>query len=64
MKLQIKIKSVYGVERIYPANDVAERMTKLIGQKTFTKEHLILIAGLGFIIEQIHAYQLNTKEVS
>lgn len=64
MKFQIKIKSVYGVERIYPANETAERMTKLIGRKTFSNQDLIIIASLGFIIEQVNAFEMPKLEIA
>lgn len=61
MKLQIKIKSVYGVKRIYPADEIAEKFTKLINTKTFSEEHLAIIKSLGYEIEQLNSYDL--KEV-
>ncbi len=62
MKLQIKIKCIYGRDRIYPANDTAEKFSKLIGAKCFTEEHLRIIQELGYQIEQINAYQLIKQE--
>lgn len=63
MKLQIKIKSVYGVERIYPVNETAIKFGRLVGTKTFTQDQLGLIKDLGYEIEQVDAYALNQKEI-
>ncbi len=63
MKIQIKVKSVYGVERIYPVNDTAVKFGRLVGTKTFTKEQLKIIKDLGYEIEEVYAYPLTeTKE--
>lgn len=56
MKLQIKIKSVYGVERIYPVNETAITFIKLLKVKTFSQEHLKMIEKLGFKIELAEVY--------
>lgn len=57
--LKIKIKSVYGNEMIYPANDVAEKFCNLLGKKTLSDRDLGVIIQLGFKVEQVNAYQLG-----
>lgn len=59
MTIQIKIKSVYGNQLIYPANDTAEKFTTLLGKKTFTQTELEIIKSLGFHIEQVNAYPIG-----
>jgi len=59
MKLLIRIKNVFGTDRIYPANDTAHKFIALLETKTFSKKHLEIIKSLGCIIEQT---QLNMKE--
>jgi phosphate/sulfate permease len=49
--LAIEIKTVYGNEAIYPANDTAQVFADLIGTKTLGRMKLALIQGLGYSIE-------------
>jgi hypothetical protein len=46
----VKIKSVYGNERIYPVNFIQE-LEGLTGQKTLSRKHVELLKTLGFTIE-------------
>ena len=49
--LIIDIKTVYGNEVIYPANDTAQVFADLIGTKTLGRMKLALIQGLGYSIQ-------------
>lgn len=49
--LIIEIKTVYGNEAIYPANDTAQVFADLIGTKTLGRMKLALIQGLGYTVE-------------
>lgn len=62
MTIQIKIKSVYGKELVYPANDNAERFARLIGQKTFNPAHIKIMEELGCKIEEVSAYTLTVSK--
>ena len=53
MKVQVKIKQTYGRDNIYPANETALLFTRIIGNKTFSKQQLRLIKELGYEIEPI-----------
>ena len=46
----IEIKTVYGNELIYPANDTAAKFCNLIGKKTLGRVDLAIIKNLGFNI--------------
>ena len=48
---QVTIKTIYGQDRVYPANDVAYSLAALLGSKTFTKEQLAKARELGFTFE-------------
>jgi hypothetical protein len=50
MQALIEIKTVYGVERIYPINDTAKQFAELTGQTTLSRKHLATIKRLGFEI--------------
>lgn len=47
----VEPRNVYGVEKIYPANEVAERFARLAGQKTLDQKQLAEIRALGFAVE-------------
>ena len=47
----VTIKTIYGQDRVYPANDVAYALAALLGSKTFTKEQLAKARELGFTFE-------------
>jgi hypothetical protein len=48
--VQIEIKTNYGNEAIYPANDTAAKFANLVGKKTLSRVDLAIIANLGFDI--------------
>lgn len=50
-KVIIEIRSVYGNERIYPANDVADVFANIAGTKTLSRDVLKHAQNLGFEIE-------------
>ena len=49
--LLVEIKTVYGNETIYPANDTAQVFADLVGTKTLSRMKLALIQGLGYEVE-------------
>jgi len=53
MKLQVKIKNVYGLEKIYPICKQAILLADLAKQITFTGREISLLKELGYIIEVI-----------
>lgn len=55
--VEIEIKSVYGVERIYPRNRTAQLLADLTGQKTFTHDKLRMVRELGYTLK-VTPYQL------
>lgn len=50
MKITVKIKSVYGLETVYPACPAAELFAKIAGTKTLTSHALRDIQSLGYEI--------------
>jgi hypothetical protein len=56
--LEVSIKTVYGVERIYPMNAAAENLCKLMGKKTFSRNDLDTLKRLGYEIKQVEAIKL------
>tara|TARA_R110002050_G_scaffold275281_1_gene419976 strand:- start:126 stop:299 length:174 start_codon:yes stop_codon:yes gene_type:complete len=53
MELEVQIKNVYGVERIYPINDTAINFSNLTRKKTLEQNDINLIKKLGFKIKVI-----------
>ena len=47
----VSIRSIYGQDRVYPANDVAMALAALLGSKTFTREQIAKAKELGFTFE-------------
>lgn len=56
-KIEVFSRNVYGVAKIYPANDAARRFARLIGAKIFSRTQLVEIEVLGnalnFKVEQV-----------
>lgn len=48
----IEVKTVYGIERIYPVCDNAKLFAFIAGTKTLSEENLRAVRKLGFEIEQ------------
>lgn len=51
--IQVKIKNVYGVERIYPVNDTAKLLTTLLKKKTIDRDEIEIFKKLGYQVEVI-----------
>jgi len=53
MTIQVNIKQVYGVERIYPVNDQAIILAQLTRKKTLDRADINLIKKLGYDVEVV-----------
>ena len=62
MELEIQIKTVYGNELIYPINDKAMLLTRLLKKKTFTVNDLEILQELGYKFK-IKAYEVPNSLV-
>ncbi len=51
--IKVTIKTVYGVEKIYPADRKAELFAELVGQKTLTREDIGHIKALGYAVQVV-----------
>ncbi len=51
MQIKVKIRSVYGVRRVYPVCDKARLFTRLTGRKTLSDQDIEIIKSLGFVVE-------------
>ena len=50
-EIQIEMRTVFGVDRIYPICHVASALIKLKDKKTFNKSDLEVFKALGLIIK-------------
>ena len=53
-KIQVAIKQVYGIERIYPVCEIAKKLNRLMNSKTFNRDNIQVIKSLGYSIEIIN----------
>ena len=50
MEMIVEIRSVYGVEQVYPVCDKAKLFASIAGTKTLTHKVMIDIASLGYSV--------------
>jgi len=50
-EIQIEMRTVFGVDRIYPICHVANALIKLKDKKTFNKSDLEVFKALGLIVK-------------
>jgi len=63
MKLKLQLKSVYGVERIYPICDISKRLANFKGSKTFTHSDIMQLSNIGYDFDWV-ANVPNFEEVN
>ena len=51
LTIKVKIKTVYGEERIYPVCDKAKAFASIAGTKTLTQQTINQVKALGYEIE-------------
>lgn len=54
MNITVRVRSIYGIETVYPACPAAELFAKIAGTKTLTPHALRDIAALGYQINVEH----------
>jgi len=53
MVVKYEVRNVYGNERLYPANNVAQQFAQLTNTTTLSRFHLQMIRELGFTVQPI-----------
>lgn len=48
MDIKVTIKNIYGVDKVFPADEKARLLAELAGTKTLTTSAIELIKKLGF----------------
>lgn len=51
--IEVFVRSVYGVPKVYPASEAAELIAEIAGTKTLDHKTLALAERLGFEIKQV-----------
>jgi hypothetical protein len=51
--IEVFARNVYGVRKIYPANEAARTLALLTRKKTLDKADLDLARQLGLVVEQV-----------
>ena len=51
MNITVKIKTVYGVDKIYPACENSRRFAEIAGTKTLTAHTIRQIKAMGILVE-------------
>ncbi len=59
-KIQVHVKNVYGVVRVYPVCATAKLLCKLAGGQTLSPASLATIKDLGYEVEQVIKTELTT----
>jgi hypothetical protein len=49
-EVQVERKSVYGVEKLYPVNALADKLAAFKGQKTLTMNDVAALKDMGFTV--------------
>ena len=53
MEIKVSIKSVYGVERIYPKCKISTSFSRLMRKRTFDREEIQEIKTMGYSVEVV-----------
>jgi len=53
MEIKVSIKTVYGVERIYPQCKISQSFSRLMRKRTFDREEIQEIKSMGYEIQVI-----------
>lgn len=61
MVIDVKVASVYGQPRIYPANERAIALADLLGVKSFNQHQLAKARALGFSVNVVQDNALVSK---
>lgn len=59
LTVKVEVRSVYGSEKIYPANFEAERFAAIAGTKTLSVADLENIKRLGIMVEEVSPKKLK-----
>lgn len=51
--VQIQVRNVYGVPKIYPVNNAAQVFANIAGKKTLDQADLANIKALGFLVIEV-----------
>jgi len=53
MNIEVSIKNVYGVERIYPMCKISNSFTRLMRKRTLDRDEVQEIKSMGYTVEVV-----------
>ena len=53
MQIKVSIKTVYGVERIYPKCKISTSFSRLMRKKTFDRDEIQEIKTMGYSVQVV-----------
>ncbi len=56
-QIKVMIRSVYGVERIYPACEISKALADFKERLTFSRHDIELLKSIGFNVEIIQPHK-------
>lgn len=59
MRVEVEVRSVFGVPKIYPANEAARLIAEIAGQRTLNPKHLDKARLLGHEIVEVNPPKLG-----
>ena len=62
MKIQVLIKSVYGVDKIYPQCEKARLFAELTRKVTLDERDLSIVKALGYDVEELTPKKLELNK--
>jgi len=51
MSITVSVRSVFGNDLVYPADDTAGLLARLAGTKTFSAHQLRMVRALGYTVQ-------------
>lgn len=58
-KIEVEVRTIYGVPKIYPANEAAAALARIAGTKTLSKANLKDAIALGLEVVEVNTPALS-----
>lgn len=57
--IEVEVRSVFGISKIYPANDAAAKLARIAGTKTLKASDLAAAKELGMVVKEVVTKKLG-----
>lgn len=51
--IEVEVRNVYGNQLVYPANELAHKLAKLLNTKTFNRATILGLRDMGYTVGQV-----------